>query len=241
MNRRTFIKATSIGLTGTVVGLAGCSGQNSPPPRRSSVVSSVAISDDTPALAAVLEPRGDRWVQTRENIDDSDVRQPSPTDEDSSEASFSLSPIGTARAAKGRGTTSRGSTSYSSAPKTSKGRAHYGGGAYVGTWYNDHDDEVEQYPVAVPTAAAAYLGNNETFEEQDPGPGPVNWDETIDNPTQEIKFMPNNVQPGWYRVGTQITVPGAGENLGWEAIDTRVEREGGQLRITEEWKVSPRI
>ncbi|MFC7072639.1 hypothetical protein ACFQJ7_17080 [Halovenus rubra] len=240
MNRRTFIRTSSIALTGLVAGAAGCTdSSDTPPPRRSSVIETVAVDTEADQLMVELEPAGDRWVQTRRDVDDSDVTQPQSDTGSQSSVSFSL--IGSARAAKGRGTTSRASTSYSSAPTTHKGRAHYGGGAYVGTWYNDHDDEVEQYPVTVDTVGMAYIGDEETFEEQDPGPGPLNWDETTDDPNGEVRFSANR-SPGWYRIGTEVVIPGEESvDLGWESIDARIEPDGSEPAVTKEWKLSPRI
>jgi hypothetical protein len=259
MERRNFIKA--IGGTAAVTAIAGCTGDvgtESPPPRRSNVIESVTVGDDPSTLVVIPEETNDQWVQSRRDFDYVVDGEPSDNEEtasdgDANQTSTSLSflsglsPIGVASAAKGRGATGRGAGGYRSAPKTSSGRAHFWGGAYVGSWYDDHDDEVEQYPVLIDQLGIAYLGTDEQFQEQDPGPGPVAWDETYTSADEEIETDVNNLQEGWYRVGANIVVDnrGAGDaegaDLGWECVDFRVEETDNGKEITEEWKVSPRI
>jgi len=250
-DRRTLLKTSSIVATGGLTAIAGCIGSNNePPPRKSNVIDDIELSADGTALR--IDPFGEsnRWVVSRRDLDVDASAQPTNQTRDSgSTASLSalskLSPVGTARAAKGRGATGRGSGGYSSAPRTANGRAWFWGGSYTNGWYNDHDDEVSQYPVDIATLGIAYIGPNARFEEQDPGPGPINWDDTYDSPTDtEIETSIEDVQPGWYRVGANIVVaegPDEGADLGWECIDLRLEQTADGKEITERWKVSPRI
>jgi hypothetical protein len=208
---------------------------------------------DRKSGALVIPFEDGKWVQTRRDLDDGG-------DQNSLDVSLSalagLSPVSVARAAKGRGATGRGAGGFKLASKTSHGRAWFYGGAYANGWYDDHDDEVEQVPVQVKQVGIAYLGDNEQFEEQDPGPGPVDWDETYEPPENEggkLEIAPeelpalNNLKVGWYRAGTQVVVDNKGrgndkvQNLGWECVDIRVENKNGEKTITERWKVSPRI
>lgn len=251
MKRRTLLRASGIVATSGLTAIAGCiGGDNEPPPRRSNVIDDIELADDGSTLRIDPVSGTNRWVQSRRDIDiDIDSSRRSGRSRSKLTASRSalagLSPVGTARAAKGRGATGRGSGGYRSAPKTSKGRARFWGGPYTHRWYDDHDEEVERYPVEIMTLGIAYLGTNARFEEQDPGPGPVNWDRTYDSPTEsEIETSIQNLQPGWYRVGANIAVPEGQEtaaNLGWECIDIRIERTPTGKEITERWKVSPRI
>jgi hypothetical protein len=278
MQRRNFIRsAIGVGIVTTVAGCSGATAEETPP-RRSNVIADISLSDNNTTIVIKPEPKGDRWVQSQREIDEEErpysgdrtreeTNNPSEnTTTNGSAASISavlsgLSPVGVASAAKGRGATGRGSiggsSGYKSAPKTSGGRARLYGGAYVGTYYNDHEDDIDQYPVEVTTLGVGYIGGEEQFAEQDPGPGPINWDERInDNIEGEIDVNAVDVntgvvsgdgelEDGWYRVGTNIAVPKDDENgvvdMGWEAIDFKVETEGGEKQITERWKVSPRL
>jgi len=251
IDRRTLLRTSGIVATGGVTVIAGCIGSNNePPPRKSNVINNIELSADGTTLEIDPFAESDRWVQSRRNLDvDASARSGNQTGDTGSTASLSalakLSPVGTARAAKGRGATGRGSGGYSSAPRTSNGRAWFWGGSYSNGWYNDHDDEVSQYPVDIATLGVAYIGSNARFEEQDPGPGPINWDDTYDSPTgDEIETSIQDLQLGWYRVGANIVVaegPDEGTDLGWECIDLRVEQTVSGKEITERWKVSPRI
>lgn len=253
MDRRTLLKTSGIVATGGLTALAGCSGgDNEPPPRKSNVIDRIQLADDGTAL--IIDPVTDenKWVRSRRDID-IEASDRTKGKERSIDASADrslladLSPIGVARAAKGRGATGRGSGGFSSAPKTSRGRARFWGGGYTNRWYNDHDDEVDRYPVDIATLGVAYIGSNAVFEEQDPGPGPVNWDVTYDAPTDsDIETPFQNLRPGWYRVGANIVTPDGGRtdartDLGWECVDLRIEDNNGGKEITERWKVSPRI
>lgn len=251
INRRTLLRRSSIVATGGVTAIAGCTGSNNePPPRKSNVIDTIELSADGTTLEIDPSADSDRWVQSRRNLEaDASTRSGNQTGNNGSEASLSalsnLSPVGTVQAAKGRGATGRGSGGYSSAPRTANGRAWFWGGSYTNRWYDDHDDEVSKYPVDIATLGVAYIGSNARFEEQDPGPGPINWDDSYDAPTDaEIETSIRNLQPGWYRVGANIVVadgPDEGVDLGWECVDLRVEQTVDGKEITERWKVSPRI
>nr|WP_058826569.1 hypothetical protein [Haloferax sp. Q22] len=58
MKRRTFLRLTGLGAAG---GLAGCLGSNSPPPRKSSVVSDFEASDGS----LVVDLADQTWVMSR--------------------------------------------------------------------------------------------------------------------------------------------------------------------------------
>ena len=251
IDRRTLLTTGGIVAAGGLTALAGCTESSTePPPRKSNVIDEVELSTDGSTLR--IDPYGesDRWVQSRRDL----AVETSPGSDDRTDAVESisvpaalaaLSPVGTARAAKGRGATGRGSGGYSSAPRTANGRAWFWGGSYANGWYDDHEDEVDEYPVDIATLGVAYIGSDTRFEEQDPGPGPINWDDTYDAPTdEEIETSVRDLRPGWYRVGANIVVaagPDEGTDLGWECLDLRVEETADGKEITERWKVSPRI
>lgn len=251
VTRRSLLKTSGIGATVGLTAIAGCIGSsNEPPPRRSNVIDTIELSDDGSTLRIDPFVDSDRWVQSRRELDvETSARSTNQLRHTESPASRSalakLSPVGRARAAKGRGATGRGSGGYSSAPRTTNGRAWFGGGSYANSWYDDHDDEVSQYPVDIATLGVAYIGSNTRFDEQDPGPGPINWDDTYDAPTgEEIETSIRNLQPGWYRIGANTVVadgPDEGTNLGWECVDLRIQQTVDGKEITERWKVSPRI
>lgn len=233
MKRRQYIQLGAI--TTGMTALAGCSTSSAEaPPRKSQVIEDIDVEDETIAI----EKPNRVWVASRLDVDDvSGTLGMSLSD---------LSPVGVASAkGRGRGVSSRGSSSsFRSAPKTSRGRARYAGGSYVPVWYNDHDDEVERYPVNISEIGLTYIGDNETFEQRNPGPGPLDWDETVEPNGEEFEIDVGTLQEGWYRVGAHVVVPTDGDNpidMGWEAIDFRVEEEDGVNVVTKEWKVSPRI
>lgn len=240
MKRRNLIRAgTGAVFTGGIMALAGCSGSQDPPPRKSSVFEDAELNGNT--IEVPLS--SDTWVMTR-----MDGTESGSDGGDSSNAFLaSLSPIGVA-SAKGRGATGRGTSSgFSSAPKTSRGFGWYGWGAYASTWYDENEDTVRQVPVNVTSVGLAYLGDNESFQEQAPGPGAVEWDVTKDQVEGEeaVSFEDEIDQTGWYRLGVQVRPEDSQDvptdDLGWESLDFRVEEENGELTVTEEWKVSPRI
>lgn len=242
MNRREYLRKTSTAvlLSGTTIAAAGCLGGDSndaPPPRKSNVVEEVSLADN--AFEISLVPSDDRWIMSRREINSvGEVRG-------ALRGLSGVSPVGEAAARKGRGATGRGSRNggFSSAPKTRRGRARFWGGGYTGRWYDDHDDDVERYPAAVSSVCLASFGSNERFQELSPGPGPVNWEERHSQFSNPLRSE-TRVSQGWYRVGVNVNVPNNGsddDDLGWESVDVRVEREDGSLEITERWKVSPRI
>ena len=248
MKRRTLIRTTGAASVVGLTALAGCSGSNEEnPPRKSSVVEKVEL--DNSDLRVNLKEN--QWVMTRKGS----AGSPNAL----MQLIGIISPVGVA-SAKGRGSTGRGASrggrsgssgsGFKSAPKTSAGRARYGGGTYVPIWYSNHKDDVDRVPVEEEAVAVSYLGDNETFREQDPGPGPVGWDEVVDNSDgdldgNEVIFENMVTEPGWYRVGTKIRpTKDSGINqsdMGWESIDIRVEEGSDGLEVTERWKVSPRI
>jgi hypothetical protein len=253
MERRTFI-ATSV--SAGITALAGCGGSTEAPPRKSNVINEITLENNATILSVQPEPKGDRWLMTRRDIDNvGQTAQPAmalPTLSD-------LSPVGVA-SAKGRGATGRGGrgggSGFRSAPKTTNGRARLYGGPYVGTYYDDHDEDIERYPTTIERLGIAYLGTNEKFKETAPGPGPVPWDEEYESDISgelaiQSEDVHNNLEDdtgklkdGWFRVGTNVGVPledGGVRMLGWESVDVRVESEDGTKQITERWKVSPRI
>lgn len=241
MNRRNFIAAIG---TATTIAIAGCSTETeTPPPRKSNVIENVEINNGE----IVVEQPGDndQWVASRRDLDGAPEVDPGGI-------LAALSPIGTveAKGRGGRGSTARGGKSgkgFKSAPKTRRGRGRYGGGTYVGVWYDDHEDEVEAYPVEVQELSVVYIGTDEEFTEMNPGPGAFNnWDETVRNPDQTTTISVGDLEPGWYRVGANVALDADGSGLegtdfGWEAIDIRVEDTGSGPEITKRWKVSPRI
>ena len=256
MERRDLLNTSGIIAVSGLTALAGCSGADdtAPPPRKSNVIDEVSLGQNGSTLTIDPVPQEDQWVQSRRDLYEgkNTTAEKTTTSEDTSTESASLSglsPIGIASAAKGRGATGRGAGGFSSAPRTSNGRAWFFGGAYANSWYNEHDDEVEKYPTRVAQLGIAYVGTNEEFEEQNPGPGPVSWDETYDNPDPDTPIETDvaDLRDGWYRVGANIVVDNRGTgneettNLGWECIDIRVEDNGSGKEITERWKVSPRI
>ncbi len=273
MDRRRFVLTTGVAV-GSTTALAGCtSSPDDPPPRKSNVIESVSVEDQS--LRVQLEPTREQWVMSRRNLSGagSDQTSDNPTgesmvsthDEDLSSGSTSvlsasgramrrllgqLSPVGVV-AAKGRGATGRTSSGgFRSAPKTTKGRAMLFGGAYVGPWYTDHQDEVSKYPVTATSLGAAYLGDDETFQESAPGPGPMSWDtstQPVGDPSAAELTVPV-AEPGWYRLSAKIEAtdrvagPTDDPQFGWESVDARVEQTpDNTVEVAERWKVSPRI
>ncbi|WP_084157018.1 hypothetical protein [Haladaptatus cibarius] len=250
MKRRSFLQKGGIVGTGALTALAGCTSENSPPPRRSNVVNDLSITGNNLQIRPF--PADQQWVMSRRDIDlVSTGSSDGNTNGNGAANSLSgFSPVGVASAAKGRGATGRGSGGYSSAPRTHNGRAWFFGGSYANSWYDDHEDEVEKYPVTLAAIGVAYLGTNQQFQEQDPGAGPVSWDQTYDEPDPNTKIetpLVGEQGAGWYRVGAhtvieeQALAEGEDGDLGWECIDIRVERANGSLEVTERWKVSPRV
>ncbi|ERH09523.1 MAG: hypothetical protein J07HX64_01281 [halophilic archaeon J07HX64] len=245
MNRRQFV-ATSITAALTAAGTAGCLGvlseDNAPPPRRSNLLTDIAVRSGQ--LQVEFVSPDERWLMSRRNLDTTT----GSTDEATRDSGLSidaLSPVGTA-AAKGRGATGRGASGRTggagSAPRTNNGFAWFFGGAYVSSWYRNNEEAVTQYPVEIEQVGVARLGDNETFREIDPGPGPVGWDNTY-SARAETLDIDRTLSEGWYRVGANVVADGAdgAADLGWESFDVRLQTDDSALEITEQWKVSPRI
>lgn len=247
MNRRDYLRTCGVAAMGSLGALTGCLGSESgPPPRKSNVIKEIAVEGGT--LLIVPYSDTEQWIMTRRdiNLQSSSVNQGSTT----SGTLASVSPIGVARAAKGSGATGRGSGGYSSAPRTRNGRAWYGAGSGHNDWYDENEQEVKKIPADLATIGVAYLGTNELFQEQAPGPGPLEWHEEYENPDTSGQIeseILNRGGQGWYRVGSKVKVEesevasGENVNLGWECVDVRVEEDGGGFSITERWKVSPEV
>ncbi|WP_435102536.1 hypothetical protein [Halarchaeum sp. P4] len=253
MKRRAVLRKSAALAALATGSLAGCTGSgSSPPPRRSNVIEDVALQDG----ALVADLAQDPWVTTRReevpvNEPETNSTASNSTTSANSTASVdgdsllaSLSPVGGARAAKGRGGGARGATGrgsatgYSDAPRTHHGRAKYHGGAYVGSWYNNHEDDVTRAETVIAAIAVARIGETHEEESSLPDAGPVPWDETWSNPDDTVEITVS--EPGWYRVGTHLETPG-GTDLGWECVDVLVEDAGDSYTIEQRWKVSPRI
>jgi hypothetical protein len=240
MDRRDYLRACGIAAAGSTGIAAGClgfgGGSSSAPPRKSQVIEAVAVDEN----ALVVEPHSEKWVMSGRDISLQNVEFSATS------ALGSLSPVGSARAGKGGGR--GGGRSASSAPRTSRGRYWYGADDDDDDWYENNGDKVKQVPVVLGAVGVAYIGTNSDFQEQAPGPGPLDWDEQIDNVSGAVQSTILASQgAGWYRVGSNVNVDpssvASGENLdlGWECLDLRVQNVGAGLSITERWKVSPEI
>lgn len=238
MNRRQFV-ATGVTLTTTIT--AGClSGlfedNNEPPPRRSNLVKEFSVGVESITVDLVSPDK--QWLMSRRDLD-------TAAGGDGTQESVSrvntLSPFGVV-SAKGRGASGRGRSSGGSGPRpqTNNGFLWFGGGAYVGSWYNNHNSEVNRYDADVRDVGVAYLGSNQTFRESAPGPGPVAWDSTYNNPDGSLD-IDRSLREGWHRVGANVAAADGTAEFGWESYDLRLQDTGNKLEITEQWKLSPRI
>ncbi|WP_018258539.1 hypothetical protein [Halomicrobium katesii] len=228
MRRRSFVRASVFGLAG-VGSLAGCSGSTSTPPRESDVFDELRVSSGTLEVPLVEEP----VVESRADVEASlDI------------AASGLSIVGTARGQKGGGrgggATGRGTGGYVTAPHGHHGRAIYHGDDDDDEWRDDHRDEIEQYQAAHQRVGLAYLGSDDQYSDDPPGPGPVDWDETWSDPGKQTLTY-ENVRPGWFRAGSKLEAERGTHDFGWEAIDFEVTEEGGGYQIENPWKVSPRL
>jgi len=239
MNRRTFIRG-SAGLAAGL-GLAGCSllgGTNAPPPRDAKVLEDVSLDGQT--LEMTLE--SSVKVESRAETNQSDLG--------GGAVAASLLPVGVASAAKGgRGATGRGSGGFSGARKGRHGWAVWHGGDYEDDWREEHSDELQMYDANVKTLGIAYLGDDNEYEENPPGPADVNnWDETWDNPEegQTVTAGLAAVSPldspreGWYRIGEELVSEDGEIDFGWQGHDLEVGREGNWA-IDKAWHVRPRV
>jgi len=233
MNRREFLTKGTL-TVGAVTGLAGCfglfggNGRDGPPPRQSQVFEVTEVQNGQ--LVVPLED--DTWVMSRADaqgrVEPASAGFSDPGD---------LSPVGVASAAKGSG---RGKGGYSSSPKgRHRHRALLFGRDDDDDWYEDHEDEIQRYSVAVAAVGIAYMGSDAQFENNPPGPGPVDWDRTVSNPSGQVTEALD--AEGWYRVGAQLEGEGVDQNFGWEAIDMEIDRTASGMQKDEQWKVSPRI
>ncbi|WP_423747135.1 hypothetical protein V5735_21115 (plasmid) [Haladaptatus sp. SPP-AMP-3] len=232
MRRRQFVLASGIG---AVAALSGCLGSDSsPPPRKSSVITNFEMQSGSLVIDLVDDP----WLMSRYDGNQGSAGM--------------LSPVGIASAkgknggGGGRGATGRGSGSYSSAPRTGHGYAWYHGGGYADDWYDDHDDDVTRYQVAIATLGIAYLGSTAQMQDDAPDAGAVPWDKTFRNPSGTVEYDVSGrsgiSQDGWYRVGANVMDADGNHNFRWECFDLEIDSGiGDGFNIDEEWKVSPRI
>lgn len=230
MRRRTFLLGTGVAAT---TALAGCTGDSSPPPRKSNVIAGIQANSGS----LRIDVADDTWVMSRWDAGGSQALA-DPDDVSG------FSPVGSASAkgkggSGGRGATGRGTGGYGKAPKIGHGRAWYHGGDYADDWYEEHGDEVTKYGVAVASIGVAYLGTNAEFQDDKPGAGKVPWNEMYLDPNDAVKHPVDRA--GWYRVGAHIEGEQSGHNFRWEAIDLELDRSGSGYEIAEKWKVSPRI
>jgi len=237
MKRRRFVRGSAGLLAGAA--LAGClGGNNAPPPRKSRVFEDVALQGTTLQIQLL----SDVEVESRQENESGFA---------AGGAVSSLAPVGVARAAKGAG--GRGSGGYSSAPKHSRHRswAVWHGGGYSDDWRENHEDELRMYDATIATLGVAYLGTDEEYENDPPGPGPgeVSWDETWDDPQDGADLAANlsavspgsNVREGWYRIGTELVSEDGSENFGWQAVDMEVDENVNSLQLDKTWYVKPRV
>ncbi|WP_206425092.1 hypothetical protein [Halosimplex salinum] len=217
------------------LGLAGClGGNNSPPPRKAKVFDDVSL--DGTQMQIQLE--SDVEVESRLEAQD---------DLDAGGAVGALLPVGRARAAKGAG--ARGAGGYSSAPKGRHGWAVWHGGSYGDDWRDDHDDDIKMYDATVATLGVAYLGSDDSYQNDPPGPGPVSWDEKWDDPSEgDAKSVDlaaispgSDTREGWYRVGTELVADDGSRNFDWQAADFEVDNDVGRWNLDKEWHVKPRV
>ena len=237
MKRRTFVRG-SAGLTAGL-GIAGClgfGGNNSPPPRRAEVFEDVSLNGREMQISLMSNPR----VETRAENVQGDIAAGGVV--------TALLPVGVARAAKGAG--SRGAGGYSNAPSHWRHRswAVWHGGAYTDDWRDDHDDEIDEVQASVATLGVAYIGSDNDYENNTPGPGPVDWDRTWDDPsggaeiTADIGALSPGSGPreGWYRIGTQFESSNGTIEPEWQAVDFEVDNDAS-WRVDKAWYVAPRV
>lgn len=220
--RRSLIRKSGIVALGGI-GLAGCSSQEqTPPPRESEVFEDIEYSEDKRLVEVDIEERPE--VESR--------LKPGQDNDEGVLSVGSLSPVGVASAkARGRGRRSSGSISQ----RGRNGRAKWRGGTYV-VWYNNHEDDVDEYPASLQWIGLGYLGTTEEYRESSPAAGPVDWDTRIDNPVSGSSVDLEVPEDGWYRVGASLTGPN-NRNFGVESVDFEVE-DG---EIQNRWKISPRL
>lgn len=236
MHRRQFLQS-SAGLV-AAASLAGCSGggDTPPPPRKAKVFDDVSIQDKTVTVQLVQQPQ----VESRKDVGSSGSLAPLLS---------GLSPVGVASAQKGgRGAVGRGTGGYSSAPKGRHGWALWYGHRDDDDWREEHRDEIEMYPADVSEMGLAYLGTEDQYEDDPPGPGPVPWDKTWEDPKEgtEATASLGEISPGstpregWYRVGVRLAHEDGAADFGWQGADIEVDREGSWI-VDKAWHVRPRV
>lgn len=236
MKRRRFVRGSAGLLAGAA--LAGClGGDNTPPPRKSRVFEDVALQEQTLRIQLRSDIEVESRLENQSGLDPGD-------------AGSSLAPVGVARAAKGAG--GRGTGGFSSAPKHPRhGWAIWHGGGYSNGWRDDHRDELRMYDATVATLGVAYLGTDDGYEDDPPGPGPgeVSWDKTVESPENgadmgaDLAAMSpdSGVREGWYRVGTELVSEDGAENFGWQAVDMEVDTNGNTVQMDKAWYLKPRV
>lgn len=235
MQRRDFLAKGAL-TVGAATGLAGCFGLfgGSPaPPRDSHVFEPLRIQNGQ----AVVGLEDQLWLKSRADVGSGRLRAARAGVLGGLDLG-ELSPVGTAKAAKGA--SGRGTGGYITAPKDRHGRAILYGDDDDDDWYSNKGNSISQYSVVPVAAGLAYLGSDARFEDNPPGPGQVPWDMTVSNPDGEMA-MPLDRGPGWYRVAVELSAANANYNFGWESIDFEVDRAADGLELDEQWKVSPRI
>ncbi|UPM43041.1 hypothetical protein [Halocatena salina] len=219
MHRRRFLAVIS---ATTLTVLAGCSSEETPPPRKSSVVEQL----ETKNGMIRIDLANQAWVLSRYTPPRSSIA------------------VGVAAAKGGgagsaRGATGRAGGGHASAPRTNHGWAWWHGGAYADDWYEDHDDETSRYPVQIEEIGVRHFGSDDVFKKDRPGAGPVDWDWTYRFPDHRIDHPIR--KPGWYRVGAHIVGKRVDHDFQWECIDFEIRSVGQSYTVGKEWKVSPRI
>lgn len=236
MNRRQFLLTGGTIVTASTAGCLFGSDDNAPPPRKSNLVETFSVAQGS--IAAELVSPEEMWLMSRRDAGSGDDE----TTRRVMSGLGTLSPLGVV-SAKGRGASGRGRAADGSRPQTGNGFIWFGGGGYTNSWYDNHEDEVTRYDVDIADIGIAYLGDNQTFRESAPGPGPVSWDDTYDTPdgSREMSLPLAEGDNGWRRVGANVVAAGGTADFGWESYDLRIQDTGGGPEITEQWKVSPRI
>jgi hypothetical protein len=224
MRRRRLLR-TGVG-TGLAAGLSGClgifgGGGSSPPPRVSEVFEDVSLQGD--GVAIQLE--NEVTVESRADV--------------SASLAAGLSPVGVAAAQKGGGggRGGRGAGGYAGAPRNPNGHAAHR--ADDDDWREDHEDEIERYRASIATLGVGYVGTDDQYEDDPPGPGPLSdWDRTMTEGSFAGETISVDVgREGWYRVGTELVAADGSHAFGWEALDFELDA----TEVDKTWKVSPRL
>lgn len=199
MKRRAFL-ATSGALAGGI-GVAGCLGGSSEaPPRQSKVFSNVSIQDG--ALLAEFE--SNPTVQGRVGLDTSGaLGRPGG-------ALGSVVPVGVASA---QGTTS-------GVPRAPNGWRKRQTGSYD-EWWEANGDKVTEYEATITQAGFGYFGQEFDYEGESPGPAPLDWQRSFDNPGQSAGWK-TRFSPGWYRIGARLKAKNDDHSFNWEFLDVKL-------------------